>query len=213
MPLHVKICGLSTPETLDAAIAGGASHVGFVIFPKSPRHVNIAQLSALLPRVPAHVKTVGVIVDPDQDQLQAIGAAGPLDILQLHGAEDPAFAAHIRTHYAAAVWKAIAVRTHADLAQAAKYHGSVDRILFDAKTPAGAALPGGMGVRFDWALLDGYRHSLPWALSGGLDAGNVAHAVRITHAPLIDVSSGVESAPGIKAVDKIAAFLKATSHL
>ncbi len=213
MPLHVKICGLSTPETLDAAIKGGASHVGLIFFPKSPRNVSPEAAAALAARVPMHVKTVGVFVDPTSEFLDQVRASARLDVIQLHGNERPAVVSQIRMRHGMEVWKAISVRTRADLSQAAKYRGSADRILFDAKTPDGAALPGGMGVRFDWALLDGYAHALPWALSGGLDVRNVAEAVRITRAPLIDASSGIETAPGVKSVDKIAAFLKATSHL
>jgi phosphoribosylanthranilate isomerase len=213
MPVHVKICGISTPEALDAAIKGGASHIGLIFFPKSPRNVSPGQAAGLAARVPAHVKTVGVFVDPASAFLDQVRAAARLDVIQLHGAERPAVVSQIRMRHGLEVWKAISVRTRADLSQAAHYRGSVDRILFDAKTPEGAALPGGMGVRFDWTLLDGYQHALPWALSGGLDARNVADAVRITRAPLIDASSGIETAPGVKSVDKIAAFLQATSQL
>ena len=132
-----------------------------------------------------------------------------LDVIQLHGNERPAIVSRIRMAHGLEVWKALPVRTRADLDDAGKYRGSADRILFDAKTGDGDPMPGGMGVRFDWTLLDGFRPSLPWALSGGLDPRNVADAVRITGAALVDVSSGVESAPGVKDVDKITAFLKA----
>jgi phosphoribosylanthranilate isomerase len=208
MPRLVKICGLSTPETLDAAIAGGASHVGFVFFPPSPRHLPFDRVAPLAARVPASVARVGVFVDPDDATVDQAVATGRLDALQIHKAA-PGRVAAIRTRAGLETWAAVAVRTRADLAPARAFVGAADRLLYDAKTPEGASLPGGMGLRFDWALLDGFDHPLPWALSGGLDAGNVADAIRRTGAPLVDVSSGVERAPGSKDVDKIAAFLKA----
>jgi phosphoribosylanthranilate isomerase len=208
MPVTAKICGLSTPETLDAAIAGGASHVGFVFFPPSPRNVSFDQARALIARVPAHVGTVGVFVDPDEALLNAALATG-IRTVQLHKTA-PERAAAIRARIP--VWAAIAVKTRADVEQAAAYKGAADRILYDAKTPDDAALPGGMGVRFDWKLLENIAHPLPWALSGGLDADNVREAVGITGATLVDVSSGVESAPGVKDVAKIIAFLKAVAQ-
>lgn len=212
MPVRAKICGLSTPGTLGAALAGGASHVGFVFFPKSPRNVTPEQAAALIARVPSHVGKVGVFVDPD-DALLARAIAAGLDAVQLHGAESPERAAAIGARHKVAVWKAIPVKTHADLAAAGRYKGAAGRILYDAKTPAAADLPGGMGLRFDWRLLEGFAHPLPWALSGGLDAGNVADAVAITGARLVDVSSGVESAPGIKDMDKIVTFLQSVDRL
>jgi len=208
MPVTAKICGLSTPETLDAAIAGGASHVGFVFFPPSPRNVGFEQARALIQRAPAHVGTVGVFVDPDEALLSAALATG-IQAVQIHKTA-PDRAAAIRTRVP--VWAAIAVKTRADVDQAAAYSGAADRLLYDAKTPEGAALPGGMGLRFDWKLLENIPQPLPWALSGGLDADNVGEAVRVTGATLVDVSSGVESAPGVKDVAKIAAFLKAVAQ-
>lgn len=207
MPVTAKICGLSTPPTLDAALAGGASHVGFVFFAASPRNVSADRAAELAARVPAHVARVGVFVDPDDALLDRAVAAGRLEVIQLHGRESPERLADVRRRYGIETWKAVAVRSRADLAGAARYRGAADRILYDAKTPDGAALPGGMGLRFDWRLLDGFRHPLPWALSGGLDEGSVSEAVGMTGATLVDVSSGVESAPGVKDVDKIAAFL------
>lgn len=212
--IAIKICGLSTPETLDAALNGGASHVGFVHFAKSPRHVAADILEQLAARVPAHVVKLGVVADPDDDQIEMLVHAGRLDAIQLHGAEPPQRLAAIRARFPSlALWKAVAVRTHGDIVTAKRYHGLADLILFDAKTPDGSALPGGMGVRFDWRLLAGYRSDGDWGLSGGLDPGNVAEAVRVTKAPLIDVSSGVENAPGRKDVDKIAGFCKAVHQL
>lgn len=211
--ITAKICGLSTPETLDAAVAGGASHVGFVFFPKSPRNVGFDQVAALARRVPDHVRKAGVFVDPDDALLDAAIAAARLDVIQLHGKEAPERAAAVRARTGREVWKALPIRTSIDLSVAPAFRGAADRLLYDAKTPENAQLPGGMGLRFDWKLLDGFAHPLAWALSGGLDAANVAEAVGITGARLVDVSSGVESAPGIKDVDKIAAFLKATAQL
>jgi len=208
MSTSAKICGLSTPATLDAAIAGGASHVGFVFFAPSPRNLSRDLVAQLAARVPSHVARVGVFVDPDDALIEAVIDAGQLDALQLHSTS-PARAAAIRAKTGREIWAAVAIRTRADLATAATFAGAADRILYDAKTPPGAALPGGMGVRFDWSLLDGFRHPLPWALSGGLDPVNVREAVTRTGATLVDVSSGVESAPGTKDVTKIAAFLKA----
>ncbi|MBB4153129.1 phosphoribosylanthranilate isomerase [Sphingomonas jinjuensis] len=204
-----KICGLSTPDTLAAAVRGGASHVGFVFFPPSPRHLGFDQAAALAGQMSQAAARVGVFVDPDDTLLDQAIAAGRLDALQLHKT-GPERTAAIRARTGLETWAAVAIKTRADLDAVRAFAGAADRILYDAKTPPGAALPGGMGVRFDWGLLDGYRHPLPWALSGGLDPTNVAEAIRRTHAPIVDVSSGVESAPGVKDVDKIAAFLQAT---
>ncbi|MDE0946018.1 MAG: phosphoribosylanthranilate isomerase [Sphingobium sp.] len=209
--LAIKICGLSTPDTVGAAVRAGASHIGFVHFAKSPRHVDAAQIAALARIVPAHMEKVGVVVDPTDDLLVELTASGALTALQLHGKESPQRAAAIRQRFDLPVWKAISVKTRADIDAATAYVGAVDLLLFDAKTPDGAALPGGMGLRFDWTLLRGLSMPVPWGLSGGLSADNAAEAVRVTGAPLIDVSSGVESAPGIKSVDKIMAFCKAVS--
>jgi len=205
MSLTAKICGLSTPETLDAAIAGAASHVGFMFFPPSPRNLSFDRARQLIARVPAHIGKVGVFVDPSDDLVAGAIACG-LDTLQLHKVT-PERAAAMRVP----VWAAVAVKTRTDLGAVRGFEGAVERILYDAKTPEGA-LPGGMGLRFDWTLLQGFRHPMPWALSGGLDPANVAEAARITGAELVDVSSGVETAPGVKDVDKIAAFLKAVAQ-
>lgn len=210
--LAIKICGLSTPDTVGAAMRADATHLGFVHFPKSPRHVEADQLRALTAQVPTHIDRVAVVVDPTDDILAELVDTGALTALQLHGKESPQRAAAIRARFNLPVWKAIAVKTRADLDAAKAYSGAADRLLFDAKTPEGAALPGGMGLRFDWTLLRGVPISLPWGLSGGLGIDNVAEAIRITGAPMIDVSSGVESAPGIKSVDKIMAFCKAAQQ-
>ncbi|QIG81912.1 phosphoribosylanthranilate isomerase [Stakelama tenebrarum] len=211
MRVSIKICGVSTPEAIDAAVAGGASHIGFVFFPPSPRHVGFEQAAALADRVPSHVRKVGVFVDPDDALVESTVSAGRLDALQLHKTA-PARAAAIRSRTKCELWGAVAVKRREDLDAAQRFRGAADRILYDAKTPEGAKLPGGMGMRFDWKLLDGFPHPLPWLLSGGLDAANVADAVGTAGARMVDVSSGVESAPGVKDVDKIAAFCKAVAQ-
>ena len=207
MPTATKICGLITPETLAAALRGGASHVGFVFFPPSPRHLGLDAAAGLTGQVPGEATRVGVFVDPDDATLDAAIAAARLDAIQLHQTA-PERVAAIRARVRRETWAAVAIKTRADLDDAHRYAGAADRLLYDAKTPPGG-LPGGMGLRFDWAMLDGLRHPLPWALSGGLDPANVREAIARTGAPLVDVSSGVESAPGVKDMDKIGAFLKA----
>ncbi len=208
MPTSAKICGLSTPDTLAAAIAGGASHVGFVFFPPSPRNVGFDKVAGLANAVPSHVGKVGVFVDPDDTLIDAARSAGRLDAIQLHKTAPDRVAA-IRARTGLEAWAAVAVKTRADLDAVRAFSGAADRILYDAKTPEGSALPGGMGLRFDWALLEEFCHPLPWALSGGLDADNVGEAVRRTGAALVDVSSGVESAPGVKDLTRIEDFLRA----
>lgn len=212
MPVTAKICGLSTAAPLDTAVAGGASHVGFVFFPPSPRHVTFDQATALAGRVPAHVGKVGVFVDPEDALLDQAIRTARLDAIQLHRTS-PERAAVIGNRTRLPVWAAVAIKTRADLDAANSFRGAVQRLLYDAKVPEDAKLPGGMGLRFDWGLLQGFTHPLPWALSGGLDPANVAEAVAITGARLVDVSSGVESAPGVKDEAKIAAFLKTVATL
>ena len=207
MSLGIKICGLSTPEAVDAAIGAGASHVGFVFFAPSPRDVAPERAAALASRVPSHVARVGVFVDPDDALLDRTTSA--LDMLQLHGSESPARVAEVRRRYGKPVWRGIGVATRDDIdAAIAAFGGVADRLLFDAKAPRGAALPGGNGLRFDWRLLDRVGRAC-WGLSGGLDAGSVAEAVRAAQPPLVDVSSGVEDEPGVKSVTKIKAFIAA----
>lgn len=208
--LAIKMCGLSTAETVGAAVRAGASHLGFVHFPKSPRHVEPDQIRALAAPVPDHVGRVAVLVDADDDQIARLAGTGALTALQLHGKESPARVAAVRHCFGLPVWKAISVKTHADIDRASAYAGAADLLLFDAKTPEGT-LPGGMGMRFDWTLLRDANPAIPWGLSGGLSPDNVCEAIRVTAAPLIDVSSGIEDAPGIKSVDKIMAFCKAMS--
>ena len=204
----IKICGIGTTVALEAAIAARADHVGFVFYPPSPRHLALHDAAGLAERAGDRIGKVGLFVDADEGTIGEAVAAAQLDAIQLHGGETPVQAARLRARFGLPVWKALPVATRDDLRGMADYSGAADLILFDAKTPRGA-LPGGMGLAFDWNLLSGYRGSLPWGLAGGLSADNVAEAVRITGAPLVDTSSGVESAPGVKDVDKIAAFCKA----
>lgn len=203
----IKICGIDRVETLDAAIAARASHVGLVFYPPSPRFLVMREAAALAARAKGQITQVGLFVDPD-DTVLAEGIAAGLDAIQLHGEESPGRVAQVKARFALPVWKVLPVASAADVARAARYQDAADFLLFDAKTPKGS-LPGGMGLRFDWNLLIGYRGAIPWGLAGGLTADNVAEAVRLTGAPLVDTSSGVESAPGVKDVDKIAAFCKA----
>lgn len=209
MSVRTKICGVSTEAALDAAVCGGATHIGFNFFAKSPRSVAPEQAAALVKRLPSHVTPVALVVDEDRARIDAIRTQTGITIIQLHGEESPEFAASLGGD----VWKAIPIKTRDDLAAASRYAGAVSHVLYDAKPPKGADLPGGTGMRFDWSLLDGFAHPLPWLLAGGLDAANVSEAVGRTGARFLDVASGVESAPGIKDVDKIAAFLKATRDL
>ena len=207
----IKICGITTPATLDAAINARADHVGLNFYPPSPRFLKPGDAAALGARAAGRIGTVGVFVDADDTAVGAMVDAARLDAIQLHGSETAERAAQVRARFGLPVWKVLAVSSAADIARADAYAGAADLILFDAKTPMGA-LPGGMGLVFDWSLLGAYRGELPWGLAGGLTSENVAEAVRLTAAPLVDTSSGVESAPGVKDVDKIAAFCKAAQR-
>jgi len=205
----IKICGLSSAPTLDAALAAGADMVGFVFFARSPRHVGLDQARMLAARARGRARIVALAVDAADDALAAIVAALAPDLLQLHGKEAPARVAEIRRKFALPVIKAIGVAAAADLAPVGDYAGVADWLLFDAKAPKDAKLPGGNGVAFDWRLLGGLGVTTPWLLSGGLDAGNVADAIGLTGARGVDVSSGVERAPGVKDIEKIDAFAAA----
>lgn len=206
MATLVKICGLSTPETVAVAVKAGADYVGLVHFAKSPRHLSLAEAARLRAEVPPHAKTVLLVVNLAPAALaEAVRDVRP-DVVQFHGAEPPEALARFRADTGIEAWRALGVRDAGSLADAARFHGAADRLLFDA--PA-SGLPGGNGTRFDWDLLRAYRAPTPWGLAGGLTPANVAEAIRLTGAPLVDTSSGVESAPGIKDVDKIATFCKA----
>ena len=209
MPPLVKICGLKTPETVDAAIRHGATHIGLVHYEPSPRHVDLKTAAELRKRAGPQVKVALLLVNASQQLTgDALGKVRP-DIIQFHGSETPEWLAVVKCLAPAEIWKAVGLKDAETLTRMQKYRGIADRILFDA--PA-AALPGGTGTRFDWSLLKNHRHSMDWGIAGGLTPDNVAQAIAETGAPLVDVSSGVESAPGVKDVDKIAAFLKATGR-
>jgi phosphoribosylanthranilate isomerase len=209
MSLIVKICGLSTPETLEAALAAGADMVGFVFFAPSPRHLSLAVARDLGRQVRGRARKVALSVDADNALLEgAIGALQP-DILQLHGKETVARLRDIKQKFGLPVMKAIAVETAADLAALPGYAAIADWILFDARAPKGATRPGGLGAAFDWHLLEKLDLKLPFMVSGGLSAANVAEAVRVTRAGGVDVSSGVERAPGVKDPEMIHTFVGA----
>lgn len=208
--VKAKICGLSTAEAVDAAVSGGAALVGLVFYPPSPRHVAPAQAAALAGRVPAGVGCVGLFVDADDAAIEAVLAAVPLAMLQLHGRETPERVAAVRARFGLPVIKALPVAAEADFAAVDDYAPVADWLLFDARPPKTAdALPGGNALAFDWRLLAGRRIPRPWLLAGGLDPANVADAIRISGATAVDVSSGVERAKGIKDPALIAAFLAA----
>ena len=204
--VEIKICGLSTPETVDAAVDAGATHVGLVHYEPSPRHVSLEQAATLRLRVPSGVKVVLLLVSMEAaPTAQALDAVRP-DIVQFHGRETPEWLALLKQHTPLEIWKAIGVKNADSLARAMHFKGAADKLLYDA---AAGALPGGNGLALDWSLLSSFRHEMPWALAGGLTPGNVAEAIRATGAPLVDASTGLESAPGVKDVDLIAAFCKA----
>jgi phosphoribosylanthranilate isomerase len=205
----VKICGLSTASTLDAALEAGADMVGFVFFPKSPRHIDWATARALGRQAAGHATIVALSVDADDDTLKRIVEALSPDLMQLHGSESPARVKEISELCARPTMKAIGVAARGDLAAAKAYEGVADALLIDAKPPKGAALPGGNGRPFDWSLTQGFHARGPWLLSGGLDPDSVAAAIALSHSRGVDVSSGVESAPGVKDVGKIRAFVAA----
>jgi phosphoribosylanthranilate isomerase len=207
--LLVKICGLRTQDTLDVALEAGADAVGFMFFPPSPRHLGYEAARALGARVNGRAAKVAISVDADDGTLTAIIDALRPDALQLHGKEPPARVTAIKQRFGLPVMKAIAVEARADLAAVAAYAGIADRLLFDARAPQEATRPGGLGKAFDWRLLENLDPGVPFMLSGGLDAGNVAEALRLTRAGGVDVSSGVERAPGEKDPDKIRAFVRA----
>ncbi|MBX3581906.1 MAG: phosphoribosylanthranilate isomerase [Rhizobiaceae bacterium] len=209
MTLDIKICGLKTAEALEAALSGGATHVGFIFFPKSPRHISPAEAGLLRPAARGRARAVAVSVDADDPTLDAIVAGMAPDMLQLHGKETPERVAVVRARYGLPVMKAFSVSGVDDLRAIPAYRGAADRFLFDAKPPRGAELPGGNGVPFDWTVLAALDPDVDYMLSGGLNAGNVAEALRLVKPPGIDISSGVESAPGVKDPALIRQFFRA----
>jgi phosphoribosylanthranilate isomerase len=199
MTIAIKFCGLARADDIIAAARADARYVGFVHFEKSPRHVSIAEMAALAVAVPAGLAKVALTVNADDALLDAILAKVPLDMLQLHGSEPPARVAEVKARYGLPVMKAVGVAEARDLAAIDSYAPVADQLLIDAKPPKGADLPGGNGLAFDWRLLAGRKYwTKPWMLAGGLTPGNVAEAVRLTGAKQVDVSSGVETAPGVK---------------
>ena len=210
MPVEVKICGLSTPETVDAAVEAGADLIGLVFFPKSPRDVTIPQAAPLASRARGEAKVVALVVDADDALLSDIASTVQPDLIQAHGGETPERVAEIARLTGKPVIKAIRVKDDADIASAAQFSEAASLILYDAKAPEtlGSALPGGNGHAFDWGLLEGEKRPA-FMLAGGLTPANVAEAIRVTGAPVVDVSSGVESAPGVKDIGLIRKFIEA----
>lgn len=214
MPVAAKICGLASEEAVSAAVAGGAAYLGFVFYPPSPRAVSPAAAARLCAGVPDGVARVGLFVDADDATIAAVLDAAPIDILQFHGRESPERVAAARAEFGREVIKAVAVAGPEDLHTALQYERVADRLLFDAKPPCRpGALPGGNGIAFDWALLAGHSWRRPWLLSGGLTAETLAEAVRLSGAACVDVSSSVETRPGVKDPEKIRAFLAAARVL
>ncbi|OSP56545.1 phosphoribosylanthranilate isomerase [Pseudoruegeria sp. SK021] len=207
--VRVKICGLTRPADLAAAVAAGAGYVGLVFFAKSPRHVGLEVARDLAVDVAPGIAKVALTVDADDAFLDQLIDTVPLDMLQLHGHESPARVTELRTRYGLPVMKAVGVASAADLPAIDTYAAVADMLLIDAKPPKGAPLPGGNGLAFDWRLIAGRDWTVPWMLAGGLTPDNVAEAVRLTGARQVDVSSGVEAAPGLKDPDRIAAFIAA----
>lgn len=208
--VRVKICGLSTADSVDAAVAAGAAYLGFVFFPKSPRNLAPEAARDLALSVPPGICKVALTVDADDDTLARLLDTVPVDMLQLHGHESPGRVARIRSRFGLPVMKAVGVASAADLPALDSYMGVADQLLVDAKAPRDAALPGGNGLSFDWRLIADRQWQIPWMLAGGLTPGNLAEAVRLTGARQVDVSSGVESAPGTKDPARIAAFMAAS---
>jgi len=213
--IDAKICGVSDRPGIEACVAGGARYVGFVFFPRSPRHVTPVQAAGLSAMLPDSIVPVALAVDPDDALIAEIDAQAGVSMYQLHGSETPERVADIKARTGKRVMKAIKVSDASDFDAAEAYLDVADMLLFDAKPPAemANALPGGNAVSFDWTLLAGRNWSLPWMLSGGLDPENVAEAIRVSGASAVDVSSGVENAPGVKDAGRIAAFLAAVKHV
>ena len=208
-PVRVKICGLTREADMEAAAEAGAAYGGLVFFPRSPRHVEIPRARDLALAAPVGLAKVGLMVDPEDTLLDDILAQVPLDMIQLHGRETPERVAEVRARTGLPVMKAVGVAGPEDVARIGSYARVADQVLVDAKAPKDAALPGGNGLAFDWRLVAGARIAVPWMLAGGLTPDNVAEAVAMTGAAQVDVSSGVESAPGLKDPDRIRAFVTA----
>lgn len=208
-PIRTKICGLGRVSDVAACAEAGAQYVGFVFFEKSPRNLSLDAARALALEVPAGIAKVALVVNADDAALDALVETVPIDVLQLHGGESPERVAYVRAHYRLPVMKAVGIADESDLPALNDYAQVVDQLLVDAKPPKDADLPGGNGLAFDWRLIAGRRWSVPWMLAGGLTPDTVGEAVRLTGAAQVDVSSGVESAPGIKDAALIARFVNA----
>ena len=213
MPVPVKICGIRNRPVLDGAVEGGAAAVGFVFAGGSPREVSPKEAARLAPHVPPAVLKVGLFVDAGDEAIDAAVKACGLDVLQLHGKETPERAAGVRRRFGCEVWKALPIAERADVSAAFAFEKAVDRLLFDSRPPAGARLPGGNAVAFDWSLLAPPLPKLPWLLSGGLTAVNLEEAVRVSGARMVDVSSGVERSRGVKDPELVRAFLEKAAAL
>lgn len=212
--VKVKICGLTREADMLAVAKAGVSYAGLVFFAKSPRNLGLAQARDLALAAPPGLAKVALTVDADDDMLDAILHEVPLDMLQLHGRETPQRVSALKARYGLPVMKALGIADAEDLHKIDLYAGVADKLLIDAKPPTGSALPGGNGLAFDWRLLQARKYwALPWMLAGGLSAQNVAQAVQLTGARQVDLSSGVESAPGLKDADQIAAFMQAVQGL
>jgi phosphoribosylanthranilate isomerase len=206
---EVKICGITDEEALDAAVSGGASYIGMVFFAKSPRFITPERAAELLDGLPEDICRVGLFVDPSDSDLEIALSQVRLDLIQTHGVTSPERVEAIRNEFAMPVMTALSVESAADINAARRFEEVADRLLFDAKPPKGSDRPGGNAVSFDWSLLRGQKFAVPWMLAGGLTPENVAEAIRISGAGAVDVSSGVESIPGVKSPEKICAFLAA----
>ena len=213
MPIAVKICGLTSSDAIDAAVRAGASYGGLVFHRNSPRFVSLEQAALLAAQMRGRLKIVALICDMDDAAIEALVAAVKPDFLQLHGNESARRVAYLRGKFARPVIKVLPVAEASDLAAAAEYESTADMLMFDAKPPKGAARPGGHGAAFDWKILAGRTFTKPWFLAGGLDPDNVARAIALSGAAMVDVSSGVESAPGVKDAARIADFINATKNL
>jgi phosphoribosylanthranilate isomerase len=213
MTIAIKFCGLRTPDDVASAVAAGARYVGFVFFKKSPRHLRLSEARALAQLVPMGVAKVALVVNADNDALDQLTENVPIDMLQLHGTETTARVIEIKARYGLPVMKAVGVADASDLPKLVEYAAVCDQLLIDAKPATGAELPGGNGVAFDWRLIAGRGWPVPWMLAGGLTPQNVAEAVRLTGARQVDVSSGVEYAPGVKDAKTMDAFAAALREM
>ena len=207
MKVRVKLCGLTTQGDIDAAATAGAAYIGLVFFDKSPRNVSIETARSMALHSPVGLAKVALVVNADDAALDRITASVPLDMLQLHGSESPDRVAAVKARYGLPVMKALGIASRADVARAQLYSGVADQLLLDAKPAEGETLPGGNGLSFDWSLLEGESWSVPWMLAGGLTPDNVAEAVRCSGAQQVDVSSGIETAPGQKSAALMAKFV------